>query len=469
MSTKRMAEILRVLSLFLLIALATDAQAAMYSFKTFDVPGARNIFVSSINANGQVAGYYNDTSGAHGFVYSGGTFTSLDFPGALNTFVSSINVNGQVAGSYGDTSGGAHGFVYSGGTFTSLDFPGALNTFVSSINVNGQVAGSYYDTSGGNHGYVYSGGTFTSLDPQGAIGSYAMSINASGQVAGTYYRAPFVAGYGFVYSGGTFTILDISGAPGTFANSINTSGQVAGNYDDASGSSHGYVYSGSTFTLFDPPPGALFINVFSINDSGQVVGNYADASGSSHGYVYSGSTIPPTFMPLDVPGAGGTFAHSINASGQVAGDYSDTLSEKGATHGFIATPISPFSTFNVTRLVIDQNRGALFLWSSLALGKDSNGIDPAKEEVTLKIADSTMTIPAGSFQKNRYLYLSFFVFAGHIDNVWIEALIAPLGGNRFGLKALAYGAQLGNTNNPVLVELTIGDDGGTTKAKATIH
>ena len=130
---------------------------------------------------------------------------------------------------------------------------------------------------------------------------------------------------------------------------------------------------------------------------------------------------------------------------------------------------SQFSAFNVKWLVIDQNRGALFLWSSLALGKDSNGIDPAKEVVTLKIADSTMTIPAGSFQKNRYLYLSFFVFAGQIDNVWIEALITPLGGNRFGLKALAYGAQLGNTNNPVPVELTIGDDNGTTTVNARTH
>lgn len=125
---------------------------------------------------------------------------------------------------------------------------------------------------------------------------------------------------------------------------------------------------------------------------------------------------------------------------------------------------SPFSAFNVKWLVIDQNRGSLFLFSSLTLGNGSNGIGPAKEEVTLKIADSTMTIPAGSFQKNRHWPL--FASAGQIDNIWIEAIMTPLGKNRFKFQALAYGVQLGDTKNPIAVELTIGDDGGTTTANA---
>ena len=58
MSTKRMAEILRVLSLFLLIALVTDVQAATYSFKSFDAPGATSIGAYSINDSGQVTGSY---------------------------------------------------------------------------------------------------------------------------------------------------------------------------------------------------------------------------------------------------------------------------------------------------------------------------------------------------------------------------------------------------------------------------
>jgi hypothetical protein len=129
---------------------------------------------------------------------------------------------------------------------------------------------------------------------------------------------------------------------------------------------------------------------------------------------------------------------------------------------------SQFSAFNVALLIIDQNRAALFLgWSKFTLGKGKS-IDPVKEDVTLKIADFTMTIPAGSFQKNGYWPL-FASFAGQIDNVWIEAFITPLGRNCFKFQALAYGAQLGDTKNPVTVELTIGDDGGTTTANAIIH
>jgi hypothetical protein len=135
--------------------------------------------------------------------------------------------------------------------------------------------------------------------------------------------------------------------------------------------------------------------------------------------------------------------------------------------GVAITPCVVTNAFNVKQLVIDQNRGSLFLLSNFTLGKDSNGIDPVKEDVTLKIADSTMTIPAGSFHKDRYLPL--FAFAGQIDNVWIEELITPLSGNHFGFQALAYGAQLGDTKNPVTVELTIGDDCGTTTANASTH
>src|SRR5512143_1518649 len=67
-----------------------------------------------------------------------------------------------------------------------------------------------------------------------------------------------------------------------------------------------------------------------------------------------------------------------------------------------AKPCVVTSAFKVKPLIIDQNRGALFLWSNFALGKDSNGINPVKENVTLKIDNFTLTIPAGSFHKNRY-------------------------------------------------------------------
>ncbi|MFZ1641753.1 MAG: hypothetical protein WAV07_10030 [Candidatus Contendobacter sp.] len=295
MSTKRISAILTVLSVFLFTSLvAHKVHAATYSFTTFDVPGATfGTFPSSINASGQVAGFYSDGSGGHGFVYSNGTFTTLDVPGATSTWAVSINASGQVAGDY-SANWRQHSFVYSGGTFTTLDVPNAVRTDAKSINASGQVTGSYYDGSH-FHGFLYSNGTFTTLDVPGAAGGiYPNSINDSGQVAGTYCNVASSRGsqdcHGFIYSGGTFTTLDVPGGIATSATSINASGQVAGTYRDAR--YHGFVYSGGTFTTLDVP-GTTAPEPVSINDSGQVTGRYWDGS-SFHGFIATPVCVAPT-------------------------------------------------------------------------------------------------------------------------------------------------------------------------------
>ncbi len=117
-----------------------------------NVPGSISTSATSINDSGQVAGEYFDGSGAHGFVYSNGTFTTLDVPGSISTWANSINNNGQVTGFWVAESR-THGFVYSNGTFTTLDVSGSISTSATSINDSGQVAGRYFDGSGG-HGFI---------------------------------------------------------------------------------------------------------------------------------------------------------------------------------------------------------------------------------------------------------------------------------------------------------------------------
>ena len=51
----------------------------------------------------------------------------------------------------------------------------------------------------------------------------------------------------------------------------------------------------------------------------------------------------------------------------------------------------------------------------------------------------------------------------------IEALITPLGRNRFGFQAAVYDADFDKIKNPVPVELTIGNDSGITSVKAIIQ
>ena len=147
-----------VLSLFISSGAVADPPAATYSFTILEVPSTTSTFPTSINNSGQVAGYYYDSSGTHGFVYSNDTFTTLDVPVATTgpvgtgTSPSSINASGQVTGYYFDNSG-THGFVYSNGTFTTLDVPGATDTFATSINAGGQVTGNYFDGSN-HHGFI---------------------------------------------------------------------------------------------------------------------------------------------------------------------------------------------------------------------------------------------------------------------------------------------------------------------------
>lgn len=127
---------------------------------------------------------------------------------------------------------------------------------------------------------------------------------------------------------------------------------------------------------------------------------------------------------------------------------------------------STFSAFSVGQLRINQRLKTIFLLSNFTLGQTSNGIDPVKDTVTLTIANFTTTIPAGSFRRGP---AGVYVFAGKINKVSIEMLITPLGKNRFLFQAAAYDATLSGIRNPVTMELTIGNDHGTTSVNAIIN
>ena len=129
---------------------------------------------------------------------------------------------------------------------------------------------------------------------------------------------------------------------------------------------------------------------------------------------------------------------------------------------------STFDAFKVDWLNINRRLKTFFLMSRFTLGSDSDGIDPATEPVTLAIGDFTATIPAGRFRKGSGP-VGAYAFAGKINQVAIEALIVPLGNNRFRFQAAAYGADFNGTTNPVAVSLMIGNDSGETSVNAVIR
>jgi probable HAF family extracellular repeat protein len=149
-------------------------------------------YVSSINNNGDVAGYGKGMSGRwKGFVYSGRVYTELLPPGCTEAYASSINDNGDVAGYGNDEGTGIRmGFVYSGGVYTELLPPEWTWAYASSINNTGAVVGyggTIYGTST-QKGFLYSEGVYTELLPPGWTEAYASSINDNGDVAGYILR-----------------------------------------------------------------------------------------------------------------------------------------------------------------------------------------------------------------------------------------------------------------------------------------
>jgi probable HAF family extracellular repeat protein len=143
-----------------------------YKYITLTDPVGSSTAPLGIGDEGQVIGFYRDGNGdAHGFLYSGGSYTAIDDPlGVGGTIATGINNNGQIVGYYASypNLAGEHGFVDSGGSFTTLPDPSPGNgAFAQGINDNGQIVG-YYGDSTGAHGFVYSDGIYTTInDPSG--------------------------------------------------------------------------------------------------------------------------------------------------------------------------------------------------------------------------------------------------------------------------------------------------------------
>jgi hypothetical protein len=264
----------------------------------FNAPGAgtgghRGTTPFSIDTAGDITGIYTDANALrHGFVRAAsGKITTFDVPGAgttgsvqgQGTQPISINAAGDIAGFYLDAKGGFHGFMRAanGAITAPIDVPGAgtsggtehhgnvVGTLALCINAAGDITGIYSDTSGVGHAFV-----------RAADGTMTYPIDA-----------PDVATKGPVF------------IPVTFAASINTAGLIAGTYNDTSGVFHVFVRAADgtiTAPIDDPNAGAAGTSVFpgtfslSINDLGDITGTYADASGVLHGFVLELAIAPET-------------------------------------------------------------------------------------------------------------------------------------------------------------------------------
>lgn len=303
-------------------------------------------FVVTINASGEVAGFYIDGSGAeHGFLRdAGGTVTTFEAPNAgtgseQGTIVTGIDAAGDVIGAYTDASNAIHGFVRSAstGTITAIDAPGAgtatyQGTYPDAFDAGGDIFGSFTDANNMVHGFVLpAGGTITTYDAPGAIASNALHSAASARLnsklrqLGKSYGLSFkprrlnspltklkslLGRVGAVTSEGT-GLLNGSGPnpSGTASygnlilNSVNSSGEIVGIFTDGNYVFHGYLRAANgSITAIDGPNAGTAAEqgtgALAINASGLIAGTYADSNSVLHGFLYDSSALTATTTTL---------------------------------------------------------------------------------------------------------------------------------------------------------------------------
>jgi len=345
-------------------------------------------YAAGISGNRIVGGYYN-SSGVHGCVYDGSTYTTLDDPVAVGkTYANGISEN-TVVGWYYDALGNQHGFIAIvpepstiillgvgtatfafcawrmkqrtmmlllfvvvvrsppavAQTYTTLDYPRAVNTEL--IGTDGDnVVGYYESPTYATYGFVYSLSTsaYTILNDPGVTGVMPSGVSGNSIVG---YYLPNVSGpyHGFLFNGSSYTTLDDPSAgtvtipSGTIATGI-SGGNVVGQYWDTTGEEHGLLFDGSTYTTLTAPQTvddhlSLFEGSWASGISGNtIVGGYTGTGEVVHGFVYNAAT--KTFNPLDDPlGAAGAHWGTF-PEGVFGNDIVGTYFNSSGAHGFLS-------------------------------------------------------------------------------------------------------------------------------------
>jgi hypothetical protein len=251
------------------------------------------------------------------------TYQSFDVPGATSTRPGSINDLGQVVGNY--LPGNSNFFRDSSGGFVLNQIP---NSQPFAINASGQILFN----SGGPKIYdPKTGMQFGPFSPPDAFftGGTGRGFNNLGDIAGNYVSTNDFNFHIFIYhqGTGTYSTFDLPGdTASTTVYGLNDNDVIVG----SDGRGNGFRYDGTTLTLIDIP-GALSTILTGINDNGLMVGTY---SGSTSG---SFVTDGVNFTPIVFPGASNTTVTGINDEGEIVGRY--LLPNSGNSHGFIADPV----------------------------------------------------------------------------------------------------------------------------------
>jgi hypothetical protein len=198
-----------------------------------------------INNSRTVNGDYVISDGTvHSFFLLNGTFTEYDVPGALQTNLLSINDAGDFTGTFDPGSGIFQAFVNIGGMMMSWTVPGAAATLAYEINNSKQLAVGYFvDSSGILHGQYRdaNGALHFPIDPSGSVGTVLFGLNSRNWVVGRYADSSGATHGLFFVPPNNFFTFDYPGSTFTSLNGISDQGVICGRYVDASGIAHGFL------------------------------------------------------------------------------------------------------------------------------------------------------------------------------------------------------------------------------------
>jgi hypothetical protein len=202
-------------SLVAVVALAAESPTARADILTLSFPGASSTYAEAVDGS-NIVGRYADSTGSHGFIYNGSTYTSFGPPGSNGELrgISGSNLVGIFAGPSGEQP-----FFYNGSTFTPISVPGA---FATGFAVNGNTAlGQYGDAQGKDRAFLQVGTTVTTLSTPGVA-----NVVPNGLSGNTIVGFLPDSWRGFIYNGTILTTLSVPGALWTSANAI--SGNLEG-------------------------------------------------------------------------------------------------------------------------------------------------------------------------------------------------------------------------------------------------
>jgi probable HAF family extracellular repeat protein len=255
-----------------------DSAARSYTFTTIEVPNARRATASGINDNGDIVGYFEDTTNiTRGFLLRHDTFTTINFPGAAFTEARGIGAGGEIVGSYrmpGESPLNFHGFLLTPeGRFQRIDYPQHINTIAQRILSDGTVLGCRHDNDfrGSMFGVVISNRGNSETDAFASMHNGATPDLR--RIAGLYNYISGESVDGYVIDDGVFKPLVVPGSTLTAAWDVNPGGEVVGFYRDAGGF-HGFALIAGGYVPIDVP-GATATRAFGTNSAGAVVGSFA--------------------------------------------------------------------------------------------------------------------------------------------------------------------------------------------------